>query len=192
VPIGAVYDGLQAAIVDAELRKVPVGDAGELCVRGPQTTPGYWRNPELTAQRFVAMPWVDDADNRWYRTGDLVRELAGGQMAFVGRVDNQVKILGYRVELGEVEAKLREAGETDFAIAVPWPIAAGGGASGLVACLAGSPVADESILAACRATLPAYMVPQWLLRLEKMPLNSNGKIDRNALRALVEEHSGRR
>jgi amino acid adenylation domain-containing protein len=192
VPIGAVYDGLQAAIVDAELRKVPVGDAGELCVRGPQTTPGYWRNPELTAQRFVAMPWVDDADNRWYRTGDLVRELAGGQMAFVGRVDNQVKILGYRVELGEVEAKLREAGETDFAIAVPWPIAAGGGASGLVACLAGSPVADESILAACRATLPAYMVPQWLLRLDKMPLNSNGKIDRNALRALVEEHSGRR
>jgi len=192
VPIGTVYDGLESAIVDAELRKVASGEAGELCVRGPQTTPGYWNNPELTAQRFVAMPWAGGPDNRWYRTGDVVRELAGGQMVFVGRVDNQVKILGYRVELGEVEAKLREAGQTDFAIAVPWPVAAGAGASGLVACLAGSPVGDDAVLDACRAALPAYMVPQWILRLDRMPLNSNGKIDRNALKALVEEQSGRR
>jgi acyl-coenzyme A synthetase/AMP-(fatty) acid ligase len=113
-------------------------------------------------------------------------------MVFVGRVDNQVKILGYRVELGEVEAKLREAGRTDFAIAVPWPVAAGAGASGLVACLAGSPVPDEAVLEACRTTLPAYMVPHWILRLDRMPLNSNGKIDRNALKSLVEEQSGRR
>ena len=192
VPIGVVYEGLESAIVDAELRKVPRGEPGELCVRGPQTTPGYWRNPELTAQRFVAMPWTGGHDNRWYRTGDVVRELAGGQMVFVGRVDNQVKILGYRVELGEVEAKLREAGQTDFAIAVPWPVMAGGGASGLVACLAGSLVGDDAVLEACRAALPVYMVPQWILRLDRMPLNSNGKIDRNALKLLVEEHSARR
>jgi amino acid adenylation domain-containing protein len=192
VPIGAVYDGLESAVVDAELRKVRSGEPGELCVRGPQTTPGYWRNAELTAQRFVAMPWARGTDNRWYRTGDVVRELDDGQMVFVGRVDNQVKILGYRVELGEVEAKLREAGRTDFAIAVPWPVAPGAGAAGLVACLAGSPVDDDAVLEACRVALPAYMVPQWILRLERMPLNSNGKIDRNALKSLVEEHSARR
>jgi amino acid adenylation domain-containing protein len=192
VPIGRVYDGLEAAVVDDKLQRVAPGAPRERCVRGPQTTPGYLNNPELTAQRFVAMPWASAVDNRWYRTGDVVREIADGEMVFVGRVDNQVKILGYRVELGEIEAKLRDAGQTDFAIAVPWPLASGGSAAGLVACLAGSAVGDDAVLEACRKDLPDYMVPSWILRLDKMPLNSNGKIDRNALKALVEEKSAHR
>jgi amino acid adenylation domain-containing protein len=193
VPIGRIYQGLECGIVDAGMSRVPTGEAGELCVRGPQTTPGYWQRPDLTEEQFVAMPWADDTDNRWYRTGDVVKELEDGEMVFIGRVDNQVKILGYRVELGEIEARLREHGETDFAIAVPWPVGPDGtGASGVVACLAGAKPDDQAIIDACKSSLPEYMVPTRIFRVEQMPLNVNGKIDRNALKALVEERSAGR
>ena len=192
VPIGRPYDGLESAIVDANLQKVEAGADGELCLRGPQTTPGYWQRPDLTAEKFVTMPWANGSNNRWYRTGDVVRENSDGEMVFVGRVDNQVQIRGYRVELGEIEAKLRDYGMTEFAIAVPWPVGEGGaGASGLVACLAQAKVDDDTILKRCSRDLPDYMLPRWILRLEKMPLNANGKIDRNALKSLVEERDER-
>ena len=191
VPIGHVFPGLESAIVDSDLSPVPDGENGELCIRGPQASPGYWRRPDLTARRFVSMPWAAGDGNRWYRTGDVVRRTASGEMVFIGRLDHQVKIRGYRVELGEVEARLREFARTEFAVAVPWPLAEGGAASGLVACISGSSVAEQAVLDGCARTLPDYMVPQRLLRMEAMPLNVNGKVDRNALSAIVGESYGR-
>jgi amino acid adenylation domain-containing protein len=189
VPIGRPYPELEAALVDDRLTPVKVGEAGELCVRGPQTCLGYWQNEKLTSERFVAMPWMTESDNRWYRTGDLVRMNTAGDFIFVGRVDNQVKILGYRVELGEIEAKLREHGDTQFAIAIPWPLN-DSGASGVVACLAGSEVADGTILEACQRDLPDYMVPKRIFRFDQLPLNANGKIDRNQLKEAVARLTG--
>jgi len=189
VPIGKPYPGLEAALVDDRLQPVPAGEAGELCVRGPQTCLGYWKNEKLTGERFVAMPWMKGDDNRWYRTGDLVRLNRAGDFIFVGRVDNQVKILGYRVELGEIEAKLREHGGTQFAIAIPWPLNESG-ASGVVACLAGSNVPDATIISACQKDLPDYMVPKRIFRFDQLPLNANGKIDRNQLKEAVARLTG--
>ncbi len=186
VPIGKPYPMLNACLVDSKLERVPEGKLGELCVRGPQTALGYWQRTDLTEERFVAMPWTDGDDNRWYRTGDLVRQNGNGDFVFSGRVDNQVKILGYRVELGEIEAQLRTYAQTDFAVAVPWPVT-GGNASGVVACISGSAISDEEILRGCKRDLPDYMVPKRIFRLEKMPLNSNGKTDRNQIKQHVEE-----
>lgn len=193
VPIGNLFPGLESAIVDASLRPVPNGETGELCVRGEQTSPGYWRRPELTARKFVAMPWVRAHErNRWYRTGDRVRCMENGELLYVGRIDHQVKISGYRVELGELEAQLREIAKTELAVAVPLPTREGESVSGLVACLCGSAVDGKVILRGCAEMLPRHMVPRSILKLETMPLNANGKIDRNALSSLVGEVYGLR
>lgn len=180
VPIGRPYDGTEVRIVGEALEPAAPGEPGELLLGGAQTAPGYWRNDTLTSERFVSLPSVG---GRWYRTGDLVRFDRDGELIFLGRVDHQVKVLGYRVELGEIEACLRASAETQFAIAVPWP--AGGAATGIVACLSGSERDDETILEACRRSLPGYMVPKRIVRLPQMPQNANGKIDRNRIRELI-------
>jgi len=189
VPIGRPYSTLEACLVDSNLERVSKGQLGELCLRGPQAALGYWQRSDLTEERFVAMPWMEGDHNRWYCTGDLVRENDNGNFVFAGRTDSQVKILGYRVELGEIEAHLRRYGQTDFAVAIPWPVK-GGNASGVVACISGSTVPDEQIIEGCKRELPDYMIPKRIFRLEKMPLNPNGKTDRNQLRQHVEELTG--
>src|SRR5207253_2794068 len=130
-------------------RLVPVadGEAGELCVAGPQATAGYWRDPERTADRFFER----DGD-RYYRTGDLVR-LAAGEYVCLGRNDQQVKVGGNRIELGEIEAVLRRAGSVE-AVCLVWP-----DASTLTAVVSAAPRPAELIRAAARE-LPAYMVPK--------------------------------
>ena len=180
VPIGRSFRRLETALVDEALNPVAAGEAGELCVRGRQTSPGYWRDEQLTGERFVAMPWSDREDNRWYRTGDLARLDEAGDLLFAGRVDQQVQVLGYRVELLEVEAALREHAGTQFVAAIAWPPGETA-ASGIVACLAETAAPDEEILEGCRAALPEYMVPQRIYRYDRLPLNPNGKIDRKAL-----------
>ncbi|HEX8091740.1 MAG TPA: amino acid adenylation domain-containing protein, partial [Blastocatellia bacterium] len=119
VPIGEVYPGLSHIVVDDALREVEPGRPGELCIAGPQTSPGYWRDPELTAAHFFETTGAQGTIRRYYRTGDVVMRRAG-HYAYLGRIDQQVKVCGYRVELGEIESILRRAGCVEAA-ALPWP-----------------------------------------------------------------------
>jgi amino acid adenylation domain-containing protein len=186
VPIGAPYPGLRAVIVDANLRPVSPGEVGELCVAGPQTFPGYWRDPEKTAAALFTTTDKQGRQQRFYRTGDLARQQPDGSLVYIGRADQQIKINGYRVELGEIEAALRAAPGVTEAVAVAWPIAAGV-AGGIVAFVCGSQADPEALSVRLRERLPFYMQPQTIHRLEAMPLNANGKVDRNALRARLRE-----
>ncbi len=187
VPIGAPYEGMIARVVGADLREVPRGEPGELVMAGPQTSPGYWNDPEKTATSFVR---VEGDDRTFYRTGDRVRWPENGPMVYLGRDDGQIKIQGYRVELGEVEAVLRDVSGA-VAVAVGFPRTASG-ADGIVA-FVGAPDGDpDAILARARARLPAYMRPSEVRLIAELPLNANGKIDRGALVAALESRPGER
>jgi non-ribosomal peptide synthetase component F len=172
VPIGEVYPSLSDVVVDEALREVAPGDLGELCVAGPQTSSGYWRASHLNAARFFAR-----GGSRYYRTGDLVRRV-GDNYVYLGRNDQQVKIGGYRIELGEVEAALRRAGCIE-AVALPWPSERQ--ADTIVAVVSGAENVSR-INTAAGQHLPTYMLPRSIHVLDQMPLNSNGKVDRGALR----------
>lgn len=183
VPLGPVYEALSAELVDDRLQPVPDGEPGELCVAGPQTFPGYWRAPDLTdAQTFVHEGRAG-RPRRYYRTGDLMRRLPSGNYAFLGRRDQQIKLRGYRIELSEIEAALRLAGCME-AVVLPFPGAQH--PDTLVAFVSG--VVDTSALAdSVRNVLPSYMVPNAIHALGRMPLNANGKVDRHALRQMIED-----
>lgn len=188
VPIGEPFPAMRVKVVDADLREVEAGGVGELLMAGPQRALGYWRDPERTAAAFFVPPGETE---RFYRTGDRVRKASPERpMTFLGRTDSQVKIQGYRVELGEIEAALmREAG-LDAAVALAWPPNEDGtGAKAVVAFLAPPPDAaldTNALLDRLDALLPAYMVPKRVELLGAFPLNSNGKIDRKALRARLD------
>jgi amino acid adenylation domain-containing protein len=181
VPIGQPYDGLSAMLVDEHLQPVADGEMGELCVSGPQTAPGYWRAPELTAERFVELPVSSYEKRRFYRTGDLVARLPEGDYVFMGRADNQIKVLGHRVELGEIEAVLRAHPGVEHAIAIGWP-AVGTTADGIIAFVSGTVESTDDLLARAKAALPPYVVPRRVFTVAEMPLNANGKVDRRALK----------
>lgn len=189
VSIGRCYPNVEVAVVDANLEPVPTGEVGQLCFRGEQVALGYWADPERTDERFVSMPWWEGAgSNRWYRTGDLGIMTVEGTLVFKGREDDQTKIFGYRVELGEVEAALRAAADVSIAVAVPVPVGSTN-ATGIVG-LVPSPAPDEgALLARLRRELPAYMVPARIIA-TTIPLNANRKIDRAEATRLVREAYG--
>lgn len=188
VPIGYPYPDMQVLVVGPDLGEVNPGETGELLMTGPQLTAGYWQAPELTEKAFVVPPGRTEV---YYRTGDRVRRpgKAGSPLVYLGRMDNQIKIQGYRVELGEVEAALREEAGVEQAIAVGWPVTPSG-AEGLVAFLATHSLDTEKLLAALRKRLPPYMHVREVRCLPEMPLNVNGKVDRQALRQLLERPVG--
>lgn len=177
VPIGEPFPGMQARVVDESLRPVPPGEPGELLMAGPQMTPGYWLDPRRTGQVFVVPPGESLV---YYRTGDLVRWPKDGPMRYLGRIDNQVKVQGYRVELGEVEAVIREVAGVELAVAVGWPRNASG-VDGIVGFVGTASIDAETILEQVRSRLPAYMQPSEIRIVSTFPLNPNGKIDRQAL-----------
>jgi amino acid adenylation domain-containing protein len=180
VPIGTPYPGMRALVVDEALREVAPGEAGELLMTGPQLSLGYWQDPEKTAAAFVVPPGQHEA---WYRTGDRVRRPAGdGPLVYLGRADHQVKIQGYRVELGEIEAVLREEAGVDVAVAVGWPETASG-ADGVVGFVGAGGADAETVRRAAAARLPSYMAPREVRVVAEFPLNANGKVDRKALLA---------
>ncbi|MCR4542456.1 AMP-binding protein, partial [Pseudomonas sp. 18.1.10] len=176
VPIGRPIANLGCYILDSNFEPVAVGVLGELYLGGVGLARGYHRRPALTAERFIAHPFV--AGERLYRTGDLARHREDGVIEYAGRIDHQVKLRGLRIELGEIEARLLEhAWVRETAV-----LAVEG--KYLVGYLVLQDAADDwrDVLSAHLARhLPDYMVPaQWML-LEQMPLSPNGKLDRKAL-----------
>ncbi|KAF9998855.1 hypothetical protein BGZ65_005707, partial [Modicella reniformis] len=182
VPIGRPIANKTIYILDQHLQPVPLGATGEIHIGGVGVARGYLQRPELTAERFVHDPFVEDPEARMYKTGDLARYLPDGNICVLGRNDHQVKIRGFRIELGEIEARLADHPLVQSAIVL---------ASGesrdkrLVAYVAAEPIEQfvqhmRSYLASC---LPDYMIPSAIVRLDALPLNPNGKIDRHALPA---------
>ncbi len=182
VPIGHPFAGQAAAVVDQDLHEVPDGQIGELCVSGSQLAQGYWRDPELTQERFVVRADAKDPARRWYRTGDLVTRDPARGLFFHGRLDNQVQIRGYRVEIAEVELAVREASEAGLVAVIGWPQSQEQGVLGLVAFVVEPKRPPAAIIDLCRKRLPDYMVPTEINVIAHMPLNANGKIDYRALR----------
>ena len=179
-PIGRPIANHRALLLDRGLRPVPPGVAGELCVGGAGLARGYLGRPDLTAERFVPDPAGGEPGARLYRTGDLARWLANGDLEYLGRTDHQVKVRGYRVEPGEVEAAVNALPGVRAAAVVARRDGAGG--ARLVAYVAweGEP-AEAGLREALRATLPAPMVPTAFVSLDGLPLTPSGKVDRRAL-----------
>lgn len=179
--IGLPFPGTECAVVDADLNPVATGEPGELLLAGGQLAKGYFEAEELTATRFPVLQ-----GKRWYRTGDLVYQDAELAFHHLGRIDNQVKVLGNRVELEEIDAHLREVAGTDLVAAVAWPVHAGS-AAGIVAFQCGSSISSQALRKAMQQRVPSYMVPQHVHEIEAMPLSSSGKIDRKALLGRLEK-----
>ncbi|MFZ1425960.1 MAG: amino acid adenylation domain-containing protein, partial [Geminicoccaceae bacterium] len=177
VPIGRPIANIQIHLLDAGLEPVPVGVLGELAIGGIGLARGYLGRPGLTAERFVPDPFGDGA--RLYRTGDLASRRPDGVIDYAGRRDHQVKLRGLRIELGEIEACLMAHPRVREAVVVAQ---ASPGGRQLVAYLTGT-AAPEQLEDHLRASLPDYMIPAHLLRLDALPLSPNGKIDRGRLPA---------
>ena len=181
VPIGEPFEDMEALIVDGELREVPVGCEGELIMTGPQLSRGYWNDEGKTKQAFVSVP---GRNGIYYRTGDRVRRLAANKpLTYLGRLDNQVKVLGHRVELGEVEAVVRNLSGLAGVVAVAWPNSSN--ADGIELFLEAEKFDTELLMKQLKTKLSHYMVPRRIRALSKLPLNANGKYDRKALEVIL-------
>nr|BFE50779.1 hypothetical protein GCM10017745_42060 [Saccharothrix mutabilis subsp. capreolus] len=180
VPIGEPFTGITVHVLDEELRPAPVDAVGEIHLAGEGVARGYLGQPGLTAERFVADPFGRPG-SRMYRTGDMARRTADGAIEFVGREDSQVKILGFLVDLAEVEAAL--ADHPGLAQVVVLAREREDGNKQLVGYVV--PESEELSLAAVRAhakaKLPGYMAPEVFVRLDALPLTANGKLDRDAM-----------
>jgi amino acid adenylation domain-containing protein/non-ribosomal peptide synthase protein (TIGR01720 family) len=187
-PIGLPIANTQAYVLDAAMRLVPDGVAGELYLGGDCLARGYWKQPELTAERFVANPLPGDGHcARLYRTGDLVLAHADGVLEFLGRLDDQVKIRGFRVEPGEVEAALRQHPYVAQAAVVARESRGGGKFLTAYVVSAGpdsaSPGAAPDLRRYLEDQLPDWMVPAAFVWMDRLPLTPSGKVNRLALPA---------
>ncbi len=176
--IGVPIPTLRTHIMDENLRILPVGVPGELCVSGHGVARGYLNKPEITAERFVAHPYFEG--ERLYRSGDLARMLPNGEMEYLGRIDHQVKIRGHRIELGEIESTLLKVDGLREVAVIPFKSESGD--VSLCAYYTESYSLDTEILREhLQNVLPEYMVPSYYVYLESMPLTVNGKLNRKAL-----------
>ena len=179
VAIGTPIANTQLYVLDERRQPVPVGVPGELYIGGDGVTRGYWKREDLTAERFVADPFRG-GEARMYRTGDEVRWREDGHLEFLGRMDHQVKLLGYRIELGEIEARLRLHDSVREAVVIAREDTPGD--KRLVGYLVTDGTFDAAALKAhLGETLPDFMVPAHLVKMDRFPLTPNKKIDRKAL-----------
>ncbi|ATL26069.1 non-ribosomal peptide synthetase [Streptomyces formicae] len=180
VPLGRPLDGTEVHVLDAGLRPVPDGGTGELCVSGAGVARGYAGRPVETAAAFVQDPFGPPG-TRMYRTGDLARREADGRIVFAGRADDQVKVRGFRVELGEIEAALASHPDVTDCVVVALD---GSGDKRLVAYVVtpgGAALPPGAVRAHLATSLPDYMIPADVVPIDRLPLTPNGKIDRGRL-----------
>jgi D-alanine--poly(phosphoribitol) ligase subunit 1 len=181
-PLGRIAENFSHVVLDGDVG-VPTGEVGELCLMGPQLALGYYNDPERTAAAFVQNPLVRSLPQRMYRTGDLVREV-DGMLHFVGRKDNQIKHLGYRIELEEIEAAINRLGYVvQSAVVYKRVRESFGHIVGYVA-TGTAAITDEQLRRDLGALLPAYMVPNRFVISSELPKNANGKVDRAHLKEL--------
>ena len=185
IPIGRPVPNSISVVIDTEGRLVPQGTVGELSLIGRQMSRGYWKQEELTNKRFVDCPFL--SGKKMYRTGDLVRWNEEGLLEYIGRIDNQVKLHGYRIELEEIENKMTQCpGVISAAVSVH--------KQGSIEYIVGYYTSEGNqelpdIQEALMAELPSYMVPSQLIRIDQMPLTHNGKIDYKALPTPMMDHT---
>ncbi|MBV8100056.1 MAG: amino acid adenylation domain-containing protein, partial [Verrucomicrobia bacterium] len=183
LPIGRPIANTTTYLLDEHGQPVPRGVRGELYIGGEGVAFGYLNRPELTAERFLSDPFSPIPGARMYRTGDLARYLPDGNIEFLGRKDSQVKIRGFRIEPGEIEARLIQHPAVSEAVVITREDTPGN--KRLVAYITAAQDAPQDLASALRAhlgsALPEYMVPSAYVRMETLPLNANGKIDRRAL-----------
>jgi len=172
---------MEALVVDENLREVGAGCEGELLMSGPQLSHGYWRDDEKTRRTFTS---VAGRNGTYYRTGDRVRRSGPNKpLVYLGRFDNEVKVLGHRVELGEVEAVVRNLCGVAGVVAVAWPNSSN--ADGIELFLEAEKLDTELLMKQLKTKLPNYMVPRRIRTLARLPLNPNGKYDRKTLAGIL-------
>ncbi len=182
ITIGHPIDNTQVWILDETLQPLPVGAEGEICIGGDGVALGYHGRPDLTAERFVSVPWGPRPGRPVYRTGDLGRWREEGQIEHLGRMDFQVKIRGYRIELGEIEAQLEKQAGVSRAVVIAHEVTPGDMALiGYVVPQSDAALDTAALRNGLRHTLPDYMVPRSVMVLSSLPLLPNNKIDRKAL-----------
>jgi amino acid adenylation domain-containing protein len=179
VPIGRPFANTRAYILDSNLLPAPTGVAGELYIGGPGVARGYLNRADLTAEKFIPDPFSADANDRLYRTGDRARYRRDGQIEFLGRIDNQIKIRGFRVELEEIEQSLRAQSAISDCVVVYEE-----DAQRLIAYVVaktGETIWTAALRGSLKESLPSYMVPSMFEVIDALPVTANGKIDRRAL-----------
>lgn len=175
IPIGRPFENTEILLLDEDDR---TADEGEICIRGVALCHGYWNDPQRTEKVFCQNPLRTEYPERIYRTGDRGRRNEHGELVFLGRIDNQVKHMGHRIELGELEAAAERVPGIDSACAVFDPVRKR-------LALAYTGAADRAeVTKALRSTVPEYMLPSRTVRLEMMPLTNNGKTDRRAVHGI--------
>jgi amino acid adenylation domain-containing protein len=179
IPLGRPISNTQVYILDANQQPSPIGVAGEIYIGGEGVARGYLNRPELTAERFLPVPFSQAPGVRIYKTGDLGRWLPDGNIEFLGRNDSQVKIRGFRIELGEIEARLSDHPEVRESVVLACED--GDGGKRLVAYYTGAEVSAKALRDYLLSSLPEYMTPASYVRLDSLPLTRNGKLDRMAL-----------
>ena len=184
IPMGKPLEHVRAYILDKNFKPTPIGVPGELCIGGKSLARGYLNLPEKTSERFIRDPYGDHESDRMYRTGDRVRYLRDGHMEFSGRVDRQVKVRGFRVELNEIDNALRAISSISEAYTVakqegsaPVQLVA------FVVAQANETIDPSDLRVDLKSRIPDFMIPSAFVILEKFPLTSGGKIDVAALRA---------
>ncbi|SDH50735.1 amino acid adenylation domain-containing protein [Lentzea fradiae] len=178
IPIGSPLQNVEVVVVDAEGKPVPAGTAGELWIGGAQVSRGYWKRPDLTEEKFVRGGW-DGA--RYYRTGDQARRRADGVVEFLGRMDDQFKLRGFRIEPGEVENALTEHPQVRAAAVGVRTHPSGDRRLVAWVVKAGEELDKRALRAHMRATTPEHMVPAGFVVVDELPITGNGKTDRKAL-----------
>ncbi|MEO5648085.1 MAG: condensation domain-containing protein, partial [Chitinophagaceae bacterium] len=180
IPIGKPFSNTSVYILNKEMNVCPVGIPGQLFISGEGVSIGYLNNENLTNEKFVIDPFDNNGDSRMYATGDLVRYLPDGNIEFIGRVDDQVKIRSYRVELGEIESIIQQSHLVTHAVVIAREDKYG--EKRLIAYVVPSATYDkDDIIRNLKEELPEYMLPGFIVELDEMPLTANGKINRKAL-----------
>ncbi|EDX71108.1 amino acid adenylation domain protein [Coleofasciculus chthonoplastes PCC 7420] len=181
ISIGRPISNTQVYLLDAYFQPVPIGVTGELYIGGDGLARGYLNRPELTGEKFIPNPFSYQTNARLYKTGDLARYRADGNIEFMGRIDNQIKLRGFRIELGEIEAVLTQHISVQYAVVIVRKDQLGH--KRLVAYFTSNSeqsITDE-LRSFLKSKLPDYMIPSAFVKLEALPLTSNGKVDRRAL-----------